>query len=812
MDVRRETTALEILEAALEWPPEEVDARLHEACAGDAELAARVKQLLHKDRRLLDSMPTQVPATALYDAEPPPERIGPYQLVDVVGVGGMGTVYRGERIDGLFQQTVAIKLVRPSMLGEELLHRFAAERRILARLQHRNIAQLFDGGTAANGHAYFIMEFVEGQSITDYAAQAAATIPAKLSLFASVCRAVQYAHSQLVVHADIKPSNILVSADGTSKLLDFGIAQFLGEESQGSSAEQTPAMTQTYAAPERRNGVKPTVVADVFSLGVLLHELLTGRLPDAATPLRANLPPDLAAIVQRAMAAQPDARYASVQELIADLERFQRREPVSAQPQTWQYRTKCFIRRHALGLAATGVVAVALIAAVALSTSLYLRAERERAAAEARFSDLRSLANYTMFDLYDLLARVPGTTEARVSIASRSQAYLDVLAASSGPFDVRLEAAAGLARLGAVQGVPNQTNLGNLPAAEASLATARVRLEELRREAPERRDVRQHLARTLLDQADMLARAMQRPAEAVPLVAQAGELLASPTPAELFSRGEIDAAWLDTRIAWHAAEITQLYWDNKLPEMRQRTEAALAEMGSWPAELRQSERYALLLSGLLSRRGDVIYYTESRSAALTDYREAERVLREAGERLPGRPMLLLASGMAQWSIATTLATIDRGQEALPEFEKGIAILRRVAELEPSDERTASVLVTLVAAHAETLSTLGRTAEAVVTLEELIGSLDALDERGRATPRLRRDAAWHRLGLGDAYWRAKRRDDACRTWQTSLDRMNELRAANALIAPDIEESIAKLQTRRQVCAGTKPASALLNELP
>jgi serine/threonine-protein kinase len=201
MDVKLEARALELLEQALDWPPADVAARLRARCGEDSILFERVTKLLTDTTRAGRALPTQLP-TALH-AEPlaPPEQIGPYQLVEVVGVGGMGTVYRAERVDGLFQQTVAIKLVRPSLLSDELVQRFAAERRILARLHHRNIAQILDGGTAATGHAYFIMEYVQGESITEHAVRTNAALATRLRLFESVCRAVQYAHSRFVVHA-----------------------------------------------------------------------------------------------------------------------------------------------------------------------------------------------------------------------------------------------------------------------------------------------------------------------------------------------------------------------------------------------------------------------------------------------------------------------------------------------------------------------------------------------------------------------------------------------------------------------------------
>ena len=228
---------LDILEQALDWPDDTRAAQLQAATHGDAALLARLQVLLGFATAHSAFIPEE-PQGLFFKPPAIPERIGAYRLTEVVGEGGMGLVCKGERADGLFEQTVAIKLMRPGLLGPALLARFAEERRLLARLSHPNIAQLFDGGTDEAGNAYIVMEFIDGPTITDYLKQLATRVDARawlhatLTLFEQACMAVQAAHQQLIVHADIKPGNVLVTAAGQVKLLDFGIARLLNVQGQ----------------------------------------------------------------------------------------------------------------------------------------------------------------------------------------------------------------------------------------------------------------------------------------------------------------------------------------------------------------------------------------------------------------------------------------------------------------------------------------------------------------------------------------------------------------------------------------------------
>src|SRR6185503_18396474 len=309
------------------------------------------------------------------------ETIGPYRLGTELGRGGMGTVFLAERADGQFDQRVALKLVKRGMDSAEILDRFRAERQILARLQHANVARLLDGGVTPDGQPYFAMEHVEGEPLTTYCQRVSLSTALRLRLFLQVCEAVEYAHRNLVVHRDLKPSNILVTPDGQVKLLDFGIAKVLdpGSTDPAVTRREERVLTPRYAAPEQLLGQPVTTVTDVYSLGVVLYEMLAGRHPydaggSAPAANEAGVPvavpgtlgaAELASVARMAMRPEPDRRYPSVRALADDVRRHLEGRPVSAKPDRFAYRAAKFVRRHRVAVASALVVALSLMAGVA---------------------------------------------------------------------------------------------------------------------------------------------------------------------------------------------------------------------------------------------------------------------------------------------------------------------------------------------------------------------------------------------------------------------------------------------------------------
>jgi hypothetical protein len=353
-----------------------------------------------------------------------PSRVGPYRLVRELGRGGMGAVFLAERDDDEYRAQVAVKLVRPGMDTEFILSRFRRERQTLARLEHTNISRLLDGGTTDDGLPYIVMEYIDGPWITTHAAQQKLGIDALLRLFLAICSAVDYAHRNFVVHRDLKPGNILVDAAGVPKLLDFGICKLL-VESASANDTVAPLLTPSYASPEQIRGEAATLSSDIYSLGAVLYELLTGASPrrfDNLTPvamqralespivrpsaavgdtrLARQLAGNLDNILLRALDAEPARRYESAAQFADDLRRHLEHEPILARPHTFGYRAGTFVRRHRGSTAAAAAVVAALIAGLAVS--LY----------ETRLADARvSRTEKELATVYRRLADVQGNGE-----------------------------------------------------------------------------------------------------------------------------------------------------------------------------------------------------------------------------------------------------------------------------------------------------------------------------------------------------------------------------------------------------------------
>jgi serine/threonine-protein kinase len=459
----RWTTIQALFEAALERPPEKREAFLNDACKGDADLAREVESLLEADRRghaLLDASVTGSPALAAWDAAvaratgdaaagdasgllpTAGTRVGPYRVVGSLGRGGMGSVFLAERADGAFERTVALKVIRSGALSDTAVQRFEQERQILARLDHPNVASLYGGGMTPEGHPYFAMEVVDGTPLDAYCDGHDLSVEQRLQLMQTVCEAVQYAHRSLVVHRDLKPANVLVAGDGTTKLLDFGIAKVLEEVEGPDGASRltrsgVAPMTPAYAAPEQVRREPVTTAADVYALGVMLYEVLTGRRPfdlEGASPARIErtlaeedpplpssiAPPerrralrgDLDLICRRALHRDPERRYPSAEALAEDLARHRDGRPIAARPDSATYRLSRFARRHRAGLAAALSVLL-LVAGLVGFYTLQLAAERDRAREAARRAEQTASFLTALFEEADPAAAGAGGITAR---------------------------------------------------------------------------------------------------------------------------------------------------------------------------------------------------------------------------------------------------------------------------------------------------------------------------------------------------------------------------------------------------------------
>ncbi|MEW6127906.1 MAG: protein kinase [Acidobacteriota bacterium] len=515
----------EIFQVALDKLPAEREAYLNEACADDPLLKQEVEELLAMNEEADDFI--EAPAfrppddfiTKKDEAVFEGRRLGNYQIIREIGHGGMGAVYLATRADDQYKKRVAIKLIRGGADNEFIRRRFLSERQILASLDHPNIAKLLDGGTTEEGIPYLVMDYIEGLPIDDYCDRNKLTTAERVRLFRTVCSAVHYAHQNLVIHRDLKPGNILVSQDGTPHLLDFGIAKLLNPALSNLTLDLTAGpmgpMTPEYASPEQVRGEPLTTSSDIYSLGVVLYELLTGHRPYqfqsrvphviaqviceqepekpstvinrietnpyaidtelSLTPesvsrtregqpdkLRRRLQGDLDNIVLMAMRKEPQRRYASVEQLSEDLRRHLEGLPVIARKPTFSYRALKFVNRNKVGVAAAALVILAIIAGVVATLWQARIARLQKIRAEQRFNDVRQLANSFMFEIHDQIENLPGSTPARKLLVSKALNYLDSLAGEShDDATLQRELATAYQKVGDIQGNPYNANLGD---------------------------------------------------------------------------------------------------------------------------------------------------------------------------------------------------------------------------------------------------------------------------------------------------------------------------------------------------------------
>jgi serine/threonine protein kinase len=498
--------------AALELPQR--FSYLDSICGADQELRREVESLLSYEERAGSSFLGTSAADFLkagLEVKPVASRIGRkvgvYQVMEEIGHGGMGEVYRAARVDGQYEKEVAIKLVRSGYDSSLIVERFRHERQILATLDHPNIARLLDGSTTEDGIPYLVMELIDGTPIDQYCDGRKLPVPERLAVFRQVCDAVHYAHQRLVIHRDLKPSNILVTGDGVPKLLDFGIAKIL-DPSAGPEATLLNPLTPEYASPEQLRGQPITTASDVYSLGVVLYRLLTGRSPyrverrspadlaraiteteaerpsvavaamgddapgihnESPAKLSRRLRGDLDSIVLKALRKEAQRRYSSVEQLSEDVRRHMERLPVQARKGSWNYRAGKFLRRHKIGMTAAVLVVLAVAGGVAATVREARVAAANAARAEKRFHDVRKLANSLIFEIHDSIQKLPGATPSRKLLLDRAVEYLDRLSQdANGDVDLQRELAWAYQRLATVQGDTTQSNLGHISAAEES--------------------------------------------------------------------------------------------------------------------------------------------------------------------------------------------------------------------------------------------------------------------------------------------------------------------------------------------------------
>jgi eukaryotic-like serine/threonine-protein kinase len=627
----------------------------------------------------------------------PGTTFGAYRILKELGRGGMGAVFLAERMDRAFEKHVAVKLVDAHVASPRVVARFLEERRILAALDHPGIARLLDAGATEAGEPYVVMEYVDGVAIDVHSRAARLTVRERVELFRRVCDAVHYAHQHLVVHRDIKAANILIAADGTPKLLDFGIAKLLDPESgRGGTADTAlHAFTPEAASPEQVRTEPVTVATDIYSLGVLLYRLLAGRPPfdfggrndaeisrmiceqEPAAPSRIALaggervPRELDWIVSRAMRKEPSRRYLSAAQLSDDCGRFLTGEPLLAGPDTLTYRGSKFVRRHWVGVSAATLVVMTLAVTSAAILAQYRRAQR-------RFDDVHHLANMVVGELFDAIVEVPGTTAAQQLLVKRALEYLDSLAAEArGDVGLRQDLADAYQKIGDVQGNPYGANLGDVNGARATYAkllTARQQILEARPSDPAA--------------AAALGRAYVRIGDLDLAQAKYGDAVVSYQRA--LALLERDAAYSATTAgveeqgrAWGRVGVA-LTWSGRRQEAKDALQNAIAlttPLAERPGASRILRRAVAINHGNL---GDVFHYDRDFIGALQSHQHATDLARALlaefpNETTPKRDTLMLLA-----RVGADYVELGRHEDAIRATQESIALEESLIRADPSN--------------------------------------------------------------------------------------------------------------------------------
>jgi len=758
-----------ILEGVLDQPAEARESYIASACAGDATLRAQVTALAvaaEGDGGMLDAS-NAVEAGAEIPEAPSRagERVGAYELLAEIGRGGMGTVHLARRADDEFEKRVAIKLMRPGFASDLDLRRFKSERQISAGLDHPNIARLLDGGTNPEGAPYFVMEHVEGGPLLEYCHERGLSTRERLILFQQICAAVQYAHQHLVVHRDLKPGNILVTPDGEPKLLDFGIAKLLSGGGTTAFSEPTATLdrllTPEYASPEQVRGRTVTTASDVYSLGVILYELLSGEKPyrietgDPAELVRLvceqdperpstrtagfSLSRDLDSIVLKAMRKEPEQRYPSAAALSEDIGRFLDGRPIEARRHSAAYRAKKFVRRHRIGAAATALVLTAMAAGIWATLREARRARAAEARAERRFNEDRKLANSFLFEFHDAIRDLPGSTPARALVVKRALEYLDGLAReSAGDRTLRRELADAYQKVGDVQGNPFMQNLGDVKGAIVSYGKA-IALLEPAVAGPDPSDAeRASLATAYLMRGAL--RLYEGNAEEALAMAKRGlalrQALAAKAPGDAARQMDLSQAW--QYVAFDAAPAGK-------PAEAANALAAQAAILEEQRRLRPSDRNVrrslgqnLYLRGSSSKQGDP-------AGALAKFRQAEQIEEELVMEDPTSVQFRRDLAYTQTEVGNTELDLGNAPGALEEYQRALSAFEAMARADPKS--TDPILGIAFSHHnsAEALEKLGRRAEA---LEEFRRARPAYESVMATSP----SGAWAAGMLGSLYVR------------------------------------------------------------
>ncbi|MBV9303308.1 MAG: serine/threonine protein kinase [Acidobacteriaceae bacterium] len=811
-----------ILDRVLDANPDDREKVLTELCRGDTVLRDEVKEFLNLTDRAEKLLPENgVEAAMLPNGGKQPDsprRAGPYRILREIGRGGMGVVYLAGRDDGEYERLVALKLIGDGVHRAKFAKLFWRERQILARLDHPNIARLLDGGTTETGQPYYAMEFVEGEPLDKYCQRRSLTLREKLELFISVCSAVSYAHASLIIHRDLKPKNVLVTEEGVPKLLDFGVARILGDNPQPEKTTTSVPLTPLYASPEQIRGEPLTVATDIYSLGVLLYELLSGQLPydkcestaaafraileEAPIPLRErapDVPSDLENVLMMALRKEPERRYATVEAFCKDLRDFLDGFPVQAAPDTFVYRFSKFAKRHSWALLAASLALVGITISGVIVLREKQQAWNEKQQAEMRFQQVEKLAHSVVFELHDAIEDLPGSSRARELLIARGLEYLNALTTNRGRDPgLSFELAQAYMKIGAAQGDLEQANVGDREGALTSYNKARALLVDLHKQNPRNREIERTLALVDNDIAVLAPRA--RVDGELEIRKEAVSLFEDIARSSSGIQGLKDLALAHFYLAF--AETEQQKFKEALPIWNQ----ALAEY----AKIQQLDNNSFQAQrnvALIEKRIAGVYYALGEfDKSLAHGRRAAEIDEARVTADPQSPTARMDLSFDLVELGWSLHELRHEKQAVDNLNRAILLRREVAAQDPDDFRAQSELETVLRIAGVIRFQAGSLSEALTLTREAstIGaSLHARDPRNTdETVNFALDS----FELGNVYRAiaAKHKISDHRNWQAALNNFQQSQTlvtsipATAFDDPNDRENLTKLPEKIADC--------------
>ena len=802
-DDQLEKRALQALDLAFEQPSPDRRAWAETRYADDPRLLRRILSLLESDTSSERDLRTGG-AKVIFEDDVLPERAGGYRIDSLIGRGGMGAVYLAHRDAGDFEHRVAVKVIRPGVLGQQLIARFENERRILAKLNHEGIARLFDGGKLEDGSPYIIMEYVDGVPITDWVNRNHLALEQRLHLFMKVCEAIGHAHQNLIVHRDITPSNVLVNQAGDVKVIDFGIAKPHSETDEAPQSAQSGnslaslSFTPGFAAPERSRGAAANTLSDVYSLGKLLLAMLEG----------VNLPRELGSIIRQATEDDPAARYATVWALSNDVKNYLDHYAVEAHQGGRIYRVRKYLRRHRAFTALASVFTLGLISAFSLTLIQYQRAEAERREADQRFSEAREMANFMLFDLFDQLQPIAGNTEPLKNLTTRARTYLDRLSESSRTDrSLELNTIQAYHRLANIEGNPISANLGRRDISRDLLDQTEQRLLKLQAQFPGDAETLRELVALKYSQSVFAYIADDDNQASITFAQEASaycdQLLALPG-------GEFRDRIQCLELSMY--EFKPYIWTDETARAVDGYANLEGEFLDFEASNPQSEEVEHSIASFYTSFTEVqnwhVYFTQSDpSEMIRVATEAVRRMDALSDRHPENLGYMRSQAIAHYRKGMVHSDLEQLDQAIADQRQALTISAQMLEADPKNSGNQEVYMAVQSQLMSDLSADGQTKEAIEIGEDMIKTAITDHEREPSDPGYWRAYFQKLQMLGEAYAEAERFETACGYLVRAADSGLAYDEAIGISESDRQHVLEGLLLQKSACADGRYADIL-----